>query len=91
MEGLSINYIDSTNEDVVVGTEEFVGYESAIKDISDGLFYIAENDEKAVGCFGLKKFENNPFNNDSTGLYFYHFNYETPFGTNHIYLHSSGM
>ncbi|MBR2876785.1 MAG: glycoside hydrolase family 13 protein [Clostridia bacterium] len=24
------------------------------------------------------------------GLYFYHFNYETPFGTNHIYLHSAG-
>ena len=27
----------------------------------------------------------------NTGLYFYHFNYETPFGTNHIYLHSSGV
>ena len=27
----------------------------------------------------------------SAGLYFYHFNYETPFGTNHIYLQSSGL
>lgn len=27
----------------------------------------------------------------NSGLYFYHFNYETPFGTNHIYLHSAGM
>ena len=27
----------------------------------------------------------------NAGLYFYHFNYETPFGTNHIYLHSSGV
>ena len=25
------------------------------------------------------------------GLYFYHFNYETPFGTNHIYLRSAGL
>ncbi len=27
---------------------------------------------------------------ENTGLYFYHFDYETPFGTNHIYLHSAG-
>ena len=41
-------------------------------DISKGLFYIANVDEKAVGCFGLKKFENNPFNGDNSGMYFYH-------------------
>ncbi|MBR3788479.1 MAG: glycoside hydrolase family 13 protein, partial [Clostridia bacterium] len=28
---------------------------------------------------------------ENAGLYFYHFNYETPFGTNHIYLRSSGL
>ena len=28
---------------------------------------------------------------ENAGLYFYHFNYETPFGTNHIYLRSAGL
>lgn len=28
---------------------------------------------------------------ENIGLYFYHFNYETPFGTNHIYLRSAGL
>ena len=27
----------------------------------------------------------------NTGLYFYHFDYETPFGTNHIFLRSAGI
>ena len=42
------------------------------KDIADGLFYVGELDEKIIGCLGLKKFENNPFNNDTTGMYAYH-------------------
>ena len=31
------------------------------------------------------------FTFENAGLYFYHFDYETPFGKNHIYLHSSGV
>ena len=31
------------------------------------------------------------YNFQNAGLYFYHFNYETPFGTNHIYLRSAGL
>ena len=42
------------------------------EDISNGLFYIANNDENTVGCFGLKSFENNMFNGDNSGMYFYH-------------------
>lgn len=41
-------------------------------DISKGLFYIATEYEKAVGCFGIRPFSNNPFCNDNTGVYFYH-------------------
>ncbi len=42
------------------------------EDIEKGLFYIATKDEKPVGCFGLKSFENNMFNCDNSGMYFYH-------------------
>ena len=30
-----------------------------MKDIADGLFYVAQLDGKTFGCLGLKKFENN--------------------------------
>lgn len=35
-------------------------------------FYITCADNQAVGCFGLKPFENNPFADDKNGLYLYH-------------------
>ncbi len=43
-----------------------------MKDIAAGLFYVAQLDGQTVGCLGLKEFENNPFNNHSTGMYAYH-------------------
>ena len=43
-----------------------------LKDIADGLFYVAQLEGQTFGCLGLKKFENNPFNNDNTGMYAYH-------------------
>ena len=43
-----------------------------LADISNGLFYIGEDGDKSIGCLGLKKFENNPFNGDNTGMYAYH-------------------
>ena len=41
-------------------------------DIEKGLFYVAENNGDAIGCFGIRPFENNPFCDDNTGVYFYH-------------------
>ena len=46
--------------------------EVVMNDISQGLFYIAEKNGQAVGCFGLKDFANNAFANDDKGMYFYH-------------------
>ena len=42
------------------------------EDISNGLFYIAKDGEKTVGCFGLKEFTQNVFTDDNKGMYFYH-------------------
>ena len=42
------------------------------RQIENDEFYIALSGNQPVGCFGLKPFENNPFANDHSSIYFYH-------------------